>query len=519
MMELQAKALAALVLIIVASGAAIFLFAFQSARNNPVVLVEGGYITSLDSELVTIRAMGLDVNITLAWENDLGVGSFAINITNIDVTRAEIISEADVATIANGTFFEVLEVSTNEDVALVQIRTPYAENTISFYVLGDSQGYQGGIEQVVAAANENRPDFVFHCGDLTPFGQEAQYLDVVDALDDCNVPIFTTAGNHDIRLDGAERYLQHFGPSTYSFDFGPAHFVVFNTSTGDVSEDEIQWLTTDLTGSRAEQKYVFTHIPPFDPRSEGSHSMINLTTAERIMTLFEDSGVDTVFTGHIHLFNNSVVEGVRYVITGGAGASLYAAPEDGGIYHYVEVTIVGSLQTIEAVTLDSPSIERDMILVRGFDEDVTLSLDDLLAMPIAEGYSSFQNQYDNWRGQGTYRGVQLSDLLDLVGGMAVSDRLRVSSNDGYEQYFSYWNVYPNASWQSIQGDMILAFEFNGSLVPEWSNGMRLMMMPSDGGYSNDDCQATSAPGMGWYVYPSAGSRWVRYVEAIEVVSG
>jgi 3',5'-cyclic AMP phosphodiesterase CpdA len=341
----------------------------------------------------------------------------------------------------------------------------------------------------------------------------------VDVLDDCNVPVFTTAGNHDIRLDGGERYLQHFGPSTYSFDFGSAHFVVFNTSTGDVSEDEIQWLTTDLTDSRAERKYVFTHIPPFDPRPEGTHSMINLTTAERIMNIFEDSGVDAVFTGHIHLFNNSVVDGIRYVITGGAGASLYAAPEDGGIYHYVEVTIIGSLQTIEAVTLDSPSLERDMILVRGIDEDVTLSLDDLLAMPIAEGYSSFQNQYDNWGGQGTYRGVQLSALLDLVGGMTVSDRLRVSSNDGYEQYFSYWNVYPNASWQSIQGDMILAFAFNESLVPEWSSGMRLAMMPSDQGYSNDDCQATSAPGMGWYVYPSAGSRWVRYVETIEVVSG
>jgi hypothetical protein len=58
-MELRAKALATLVLIIVASGTAIFLFAFQSTRNNPVVLVEGGYITSQDSELVTIRAMGL----------------------------------------------------------------------------------------------------------------------------------------------------------------------------------------------------------------------------------------------------------------------------------------------------------------------------------------------------------------------------------------------------------------------------------------------------------------------------
>jgi 3',5'-cyclic AMP phosphodiesterase CpdA len=458
------------------------------------------------------------VNITLVWENDLGVGSFVVNITNIDVVRAEIKSEADVTSVASGTSFEVLDVSTTEVDALVQIRVPYVGNTIIFYVLGDSQGYQGGIEQVADDANENRPDFVFHCGDLTPFGQEAQYLDVVDALNGCNVPVFATVGNHDIRLGGGDRYLQHFGPSTYSFDFGPAHFAVFNTSNGDVAEDEIQWLTKDLTESSAEWKYVFTHMPPFDPRPEANHSMFNSTTVERLKDIFEDSGVDVVFTGHIHLFNNSIVEGVRYIITGGAGASLYAAPEDGGIYHYVEVTIVGSLQTIEAVILDSPSVERNMILVRGIDEDVTLNVDDLLAMPIAEGYSSFQNQYDNWRGQGTYRGVQLSNLLDLVGGMTVSDRLRVSSSDGYEQYFSYWNVYPNASWLSIQGDMILAFEFNGSVVPEWSNGMRLAMMPSDGGYSNYDCQATSAPDMGWHVYPSAGSRWVRYVETIEVVS-
>ena len=45
------------------------------------------------------------------------------------------------------------------------------------------------------------------------------------------------------------------------------------------------------------------------------------------MTLFETYDVDVVFTGHIHMYNETVINGVRYVITGGAGASLYADEE------------------------------------------------------------------------------------------------------------------------------------------------------------------------------------------------
>ena len=135
-----------------------------------------------------------------------------------------------------------------------------SDSTIDFYVLGDSQGYQGGLTEIVGDANDQHPDFVMHCGDLTPFGQEIQYQEVLDAVAPLTVPFHATPGNHDIRLDGRTRYEEHFGSANYSFDLGNAHFTVFDTSGGDVSPDQMIWLESDLQTSEADWKFVFTHI-------------------------------------------------------------------------------------------------------------------------------------------------------------------------------------------------------------------------------------------------------------------
>jgi len=411
--------------------------------------------------------------------------------------------------------FSVITILVVSSTAAIYFLSPFDDGSINFYVFGDSQGYQGGVEQIVSAANLHRPDFLFHCGDLTPFGQENQYQAVKAVLDQSIVPVYTTIGNHDIKDGGGALYQEYFGSSTYSFDLGPAHFTVFNTSSSDVSFQEFSWLEQDLTQTEAEFRFVFTHIPPFDPRTGENHSLINSTTSTQLMSLFEAHDVDVVFTGHIHMYNETVVNGVRYVITGGAGASLYADEDSGGIYHYMNVILNESGLTIEPVLLDTPALPRDVVAVRGLVEDVTLSLDDLLQMDVVSGYSSFQNQYDNWRGHGTYTGIAISELIELVGGMTVNDTLIVRSFDGYAQEFSYSNVYPNATWAEIQGSMVLSYAYNDTSILDWADGMRLVMIPTDGGYSNADANQTSEFGD----VISAGALWVRFVSVIEVISG
>ena len=155
-----------------------------------------------------------------------------------------------------------------------------------------------------------------------------------------------------------------------------------------------------------------------------------------------------------------------------------------------------------------------MIAVKGLTEDMTLSLNDLLQMNTISGFSSFQNQYDNWRGHGTYTGIAISELAELVGGMTTDEKLVVRSFDGYSQEFSYSNVYPNTTWAEIQGPMILAYAYNEISVLEWADGMRIAMIPPDGAYSNNDAIQTSE--FGGVI--SAGTFWVRFVSLIEVVS-
>ena len=251
-------------------------------------------------------------------------------------------------------------------------------------------------------ANQEQPDFLFHCGDLTPLGQESQYQSLLTVTGDLAVPFYTTPGNHDIRLGGRERYIEHFGEVTYSFDLKSAHFSVFDTSEGDVDEATYTWLKNDLESSDAAWKIVFTHIPPFDPRPGMNHTLLNVTTSHRLMTLFESTNVTAVFSGHIHMYNSTVVNGVHYFITGGAGASLAASEDEGGIYHYVAAELTTSGLEVSVIPLGTPSLDRTHIVLRGNEEDITLSLDDLLALPQVSGFSSFENQYQTCRNYSDY---------------------------------------------------------------------------------------------------------------------
>ncbi len=388
---------------------------------------------------------------------------------------------------------------------------------IQFYVLGDSQGYTGGLREVIDAANLYRPDFVFHLGDLTPCGQESQYDSLEDVLSGLTVPFHTTAGNHDIRLGGALRFRERFGPANYSFDVGRGHFTVLDTSTGDVDESQIEWFERDITQTDADWKFVFTHMPLSDPVTGMDHALLNDTTALRLMRIIETAGVDAVFAGHIHIYNRTERDGVQYVISGGAGISLYADEARGGIYHYVNVTVGGGVLTIRPVILSPPVITRDQVSIITPTEGVTLTLADLMALPQVQGVSSFQNQFGNWAGHGLYTGTRVATLLEAVGDLPSQFILVVVAADGYEQYFSSSNVYPNETWHMLQGEMVLAYSLNGTTIPAWQDGLRLVMLPEDERYSNEDCQATSEPGQGYHVYPSAGARWVRNVIILRVI--
>ena len=161
----------------------------------------------------------------------------------------------------------------------------------------------------------------------------------------------------------------------------------------------------------------------------------------------------------------------------------------------VAVLIIVGYGAARVMVPNVPNLESvpGVLLTGATDTSVNISHTEMTEMSTITRDGSYQNSFGNVRGVGTYSGVLISDLVELVGGMQEDDTVKVIAGDGYSQTFEYSKVYPNASIWSIQGDMILAYEFNETTVPEFEKGFQLMFLPEDGYYSNEDANATTDP--------------------------
>jgi len=167
---------------------------------------------------------------------------------------------------------------------------------------------------------------------------------------------------------------------------------------------------------------------------------------------------------------------------------------------------------------ETPGGDEDAFTVQiaGKSGQTDLNLTDLEGMTCVEAVSSYQNRFMNWRGLGTYSGVQLREIADLVGGMAPGDIMTIEGSDGYSQNLSYYQVYPDTEYLAIQGRSILSYKFNGTAAPDWEDGPMIAMLAPDQGLSNADFNATCARDPEFLTSTSASSVWVRNVARITI---
>ncbi len=149
-----------------------------------------------------------------------------------------------------------------------------------------------------------------------------------------------------------------------------------------------------------------------------------------------------------------------------------------------------------------------------FVEGGHFSSEDIRAMESTSGTISFQNRFDNWNEEAEYQGVPLNEL---VSDMERTDILEVTATDGYSQLFSYSQIFPSEENKEVQGDIILAYEYNGISVPDWEDGPMIAVLPPDGEFSNDDLKMTRSLDSQFDRQNSAGSLWVKNVHEIDVI--
>ena len=234
-----------------------------------------------------------------------------------------------------------------------------AANPTRFVMTGDLANGKPQQNAVAFQISRAQPQFVVVLGDIVyPIGRVSQYLDHFWSTYNqptflgpsngaplmASIPFYAAIGNHDVDTHNLVEISDvlgayHFfrappsGPGEgpwstpigkspaattfrgavgdsypnlgfYSFDSGPAHFLMLDTS-GYVNLENPKlraWIERDLRDSRARWKFVCTHNPLF-------HSARDHYTEQKtrfLAPLLESCGVDLVFSGHIHNYQRSV---------------------------------------------------------------------------------------------------------------------------------------------------------------------------------------------------------------------
>jgi hypothetical protein len=223
----------------------------------------------------------------------------------------------------------------------------------------------------------------------------------------------------------------------------------------------LNWLASDLAASTKHWTFVFFHVPMYS--NLGVHGD-DPTIAAALGPIFEAAGVDLVFQGHNHYYTRSypILGGTPvstaqdpdytnpgapiYVVTGGAGRSLYALSAltsreviSRSTFHATYVDVDGINVTLGAVERDGTQFDV-MTLLK--DTPIAVELVEFLAASEPDGVRL------RWRvslgsdatGFHVYRGITMSDVSTqltpspLVGGPEFS-YLDASVEPGRQYYY------------------------------------------------------------------------------------
>lgn len=193
--------------------------------------------------------------------------------------------------------------------------------------------------------------FVVDAGDLTSDGTPLTYQVFYGAIAKEKIPFFTAIGNHDIAGSGRDIFSKTFGDFYYSFPCKNSLFIILDDSnaTG-LDSGQMAWLESQLKKD-FKHKFVFMHVPPFDPRQDWRHSLSNPVQAGALENLLAKYKPDLVFTGHIHAYYDVFKEGVEYVIDGGGGGGLVGNSPEHDFHSYMEISVTENAVTKKVIKI------------------------------------------------------------------------------------------------------------------------------------------------------------------------
>ncbi len=248
--------------------------------------------------------------------------------------------------------------------------------SVRFVLYGDDRGGAGIHQNIVRRIQDEPADFLVHTGDLVAdgriVGQWENFFDIEDKLlrERC---VFATIGNHDLVEESGASFLKYFGTAEqqqkgvfYStFRWGFSRFFMLNGEGSFLGPDRA-WLDDALAKADTEAglvwRVVVIHNGPF---ASGLHGDNDKLHGADVPKLLRDHHIDFVLEGHDHIYERGVSDGMRYVVSGGAGAPLYpikhlraTARKVESTYHYVVFDFAKTTGKLVTKRMDGSVLEQ-----------------------------------------------------------------------------------------------------------------------------------------------------------------
>lgn len=269
----------------------------------------------------------------------------------------------------------------------------------TFIVWGDSQlTHPELFARVVRETELLRPEFVVQVGDLIhgyTYDQrraEKEWDIFKRQIAPLSAPYYPVPGNHDITTKEIDAMfgmaMNRPKPYYYSFDHESIHFIILSSYEDQAADvigpEQEAWLRADLEAHKgARHIFVALHTP--------FHMGKETEKWDHIHEALTQYPVRAVFTGHSHVYDYEVRDGIHYFCLNSAGRMAYATANayTGYTRGYLIVSVEGDTPHFAWASLEDGIHPPDFVAERGhrhasphMEADLTILIPDPAKGPV-----------------------------------------------------------------------------------------------------------------------------------------